>query len=172
MRVKSLNNGPHHLYRHFDANGKLLYVGISLSAIIRLAQHKSCSVWFDKIARVEIEFLPTRTAAVSAERLAIQNEKPKHNVFGMPDMKPKPPRAPSTFTLDKINPDELYEFTEAGQFLKLKSHELIELICGGKIKFTKVKVVDRVIKFKGKQILDHVERNRQLGNHIRLVTNG
>ena len=39
------------LYRHFAADGSLLYVGISLSALNRLGQHKQNAEWFDKISR-------------------------------------------------------------------------------------------------------------------------
>ncbi len=71
-----------HLYRHFDKNGALLYVGISLSAVARLSQHRSRSNWFDSIARVEIEAFPTREAALKAERRAITEESPAFNVAG------------------------------------------------------------------------------------------
>jgi hypothetical protein len=37
---------PHHLYRYFDETGKLLYVGMSLSAFRRAAQHRLGSDWF------------------------------------------------------------------------------------------------------------------------------
>lgn len=66
------------LYRHFDADGVLLYVGISLSAVQRLSQH-SASPWSDRIARVDVERFPSREAAERAEREAIQTERPKHN---------------------------------------------------------------------------------------------
>ena len=72
---------PTALYRHFDSDGRLLYVGISLSAIIRLAEHRA-SPWFDDIAHVEIEHRSTRKAALAAERAAIRNEKPLHNIVG------------------------------------------------------------------------------------------
>lgn len=58
----------------------MLYVGISLSALHRLAQHKTDSHWFDEIARVEIEKHPTREAALLAERRAIASENPRHNL--------------------------------------------------------------------------------------------
>ena len=32
-----------HPYRHYDKNGNLLYVGVSLSSLQRLGQHKSNS---------------------------------------------------------------------------------------------------------------------------------
>ena len=46
--------GARALYRHFDGTGRLLYVGISLSVIVRLSGHKR-SPWFGDIARVEID---------------------------------------------------------------------------------------------------------------------
>lgn len=66
------------LYRHYDADGVLLYVGISLSAVNRLSQHKS-SPWFDRIARVQIEPFKTRDEALDAETHAIQHERPLFN---------------------------------------------------------------------------------------------
>lgn len=71
----------HYLYRHFDAKGKLLYVGISLSATYRLSQHKQASPWFGEIARVEIEKCETRAQALEKERVAIVEEKPTHNLM-------------------------------------------------------------------------------------------
>lgn len=67
------------LYRHFDASGRLLYVGISISAMARLAAHEA-AVWFDDIARVDVERHPSRDAALTAERHAIRTEKPLHNI--------------------------------------------------------------------------------------------
>ena len=74
---KSPKAGPTELYRHFDPNGALLYVGISLSAIERLRQHRATSDWFDQIARVDIEMFPSRKEAVAAERHAVKTEGPK-----------------------------------------------------------------------------------------------
>jgi predicted GIY-YIG superfamily endonuclease len=70
----------HHLYRHFDAQENLLYVGISLDALQRLRAHRTASRWFDDISLVKMETFPSRAKALSAERAAIINEKPKHNV--------------------------------------------------------------------------------------------
>jgi hypothetical protein len=67
------------LYRHFDADGLLLYVGISLSPTYRLSQHGDASPWFQQIKTVDIEWFPSRVAALDAERLAIQREGPVHN---------------------------------------------------------------------------------------------
>lgn len=70
------------LYRHFDADGRLLYVGISLSPARRLSNHAAGSRWADKIAHVTIEWLPTRQEALAAEGRAIASENPLHNIVG------------------------------------------------------------------------------------------
>lgn len=67
------------LYRYFDNNGRLLYVGISFSAIARACQHKSNSDWFGSISHMTVEKYQTREDASKAEIEAIQNEKPIYN---------------------------------------------------------------------------------------------
>jgi AraC-like DNA-binding protein len=69
----------HHLYRHFDESGKLLYVGISLHAVSRLAAHKRTSPWVWSVARMEVQTYPTRLEAEIAEREAIKAERPLFN---------------------------------------------------------------------------------------------
>jgi excinuclease UvrABC nuclease subunit len=71
------------LYRHFDAEGVLLYVGVSLSVIHRLAGHRSRSRWFRQIARITVEWFANRGEALEAERLAIREEKPLYNIMGV-----------------------------------------------------------------------------------------
>lgn len=66
------------LYRHFDSEGTLLYIGISLSALARTAAHKS-SGWWGDVTRIEIERYPTRACALKAEEAAIRDEMPLHN---------------------------------------------------------------------------------------------
>ena len=74
---------PTALYRHFDAGGELLYVGISLSPAYRLSQHRDASHWFPRVATVTIEWLPSRDEALRAERAAIQSEHPQCNIVHM-----------------------------------------------------------------------------------------
>ncbi len=69
------------LYRHFDKDGRLLYVGISYCTPERLAGHRGASDWFDEIVRIEIERYPSRAEAHKAEIEAIKNEKPIHNLW-------------------------------------------------------------------------------------------
>lgn len=73
---------PTTLYRHFDADGRLLYVGISKSALRRLASHEETSAWVQSISSVTVERFPCRSAAAEAEKLAIQSERPAYNVVG------------------------------------------------------------------------------------------
>jgi predicted GIY-YIG superfamily endonuclease len=67
------------LYRHYDVDGNLLYVGVSLNAVARFVQHRATKNWVDEVTMITIEAYPTREAAFKAERLAIQTERPKHN---------------------------------------------------------------------------------------------
>lgn len=67
------------LYRHYDVNNNLLYVGISLSTAARLSTHKNTSAWFEKITTIRIERFATRQEAIEAEEKTIRNEKPLYN---------------------------------------------------------------------------------------------
>lgn len=69
------------LYRHFDKDSRLLYIGISLSAVERLREHRVHASWFDRIVRIEIEWFQSRGAALNAERRAIMREKPECNII-------------------------------------------------------------------------------------------
>ena len=71
------------LYRHFNADGVLLYVGVSLSAIERLIGHRG-SKWSHEIANVTVEPFRSRNAALAAETKAIRIEKPLYNKKSRP----------------------------------------------------------------------------------------
>jgi hypothetical protein len=77
---RSSGNAPCDLYRFYDASGQLLYVGISLHAAQRASEHRKDKAWWSDVARMEVQHLPTRHAALDAERTAIVNERPLHNV--------------------------------------------------------------------------------------------
>lgn len=67
------------LYRHFDAGGCLLYVGVSENLARRDVEHRSTKAWFDKIARTETAWFPSRKDALAAEIAAIAADRPAHN---------------------------------------------------------------------------------------------
>jgi len=77
------------LYRHYDAKGKLLYIGVSLSAVLRLNGHCVGSPWFSRIAVVRIEHYLSHTEARHKEREAIALERPKYNkIYNKPRIPP------------------------------------------------------------------------------------
>lgn len=76
--------GYQQLYRMFDKDGRLLYVGISRSAVARFAQHGRQQTWIMEVARVEIETREcTRQEILAAELQAIRVERPIYNKAGV-----------------------------------------------------------------------------------------
>lgn len=78
---RSVASGSQILYRMFDDKDVLLYVGITNSLERRLKQHSEEKPWFTRIDRVEIEKFESRKEVENAERHAILNEKPLHNII-------------------------------------------------------------------------------------------
>lgn len=70
------------LYRYFDSEGQLLYVGITGDNTKRQSQHRRNSFWFGEIASATYEHFDQREAALEAEAIAIRHEKPKFNIAG------------------------------------------------------------------------------------------
>jgi hypothetical protein len=77
---KTKTASTQYLYRYYDDRGGLLYVGISISAVLRLLSHKSRAPWYEEICTVKIARYATREEVRAAERDAILNESPQHNV--------------------------------------------------------------------------------------------
>ena len=73
------------LYRHFDSDGRLLYVGISLNPASRQSNHSQNAEWYSDISEIKLEWFETRYAAATAEIAAIENENPKHNKLANPE---------------------------------------------------------------------------------------
>jgi predicted GIY-YIG superfamily endonuclease len=68
-----------YLYRHYQPDGDLVYVGITLSILDRTDTHLQDARWRKLICLIVIEPFATREEALQAERIAIRNEYPKHN---------------------------------------------------------------------------------------------
>jgi len=75
-----LNTRPHALYRFFDASDVLLYVGITVDPGARFKKHRGDKPWWSEVDRIDIEHFETRRQAEIAERTAIKEEQPLHNV--------------------------------------------------------------------------------------------
>lgn len=63
-----------------NADGDLLYIGVSIAVISRVAQHASGKDWFYQVSSVGIEHFDCIGDAEAAEIAAIKAEKPKYNV--------------------------------------------------------------------------------------------
>ena len=68
------------LYRHYDASGALLYVGVTRNPARRLGDHLNGAFWGKMSASVAIEWHESRDAAVKAEWRAIHAENPLFNI--------------------------------------------------------------------------------------------
>jgi predicted GIY-YIG superfamily endonuclease len=75
---------PTDLYRHFDADDRLLYVGISLDAFSRLRQHQQAAGWVSAAVTMRTVTYRSRDEAFAAEARAIAEEKPLWNIAGVP----------------------------------------------------------------------------------------
>jgi hypothetical protein len=66
------------LYRLYDEKDRLLYIGVTGDLGQRLGEH-SAKRWFPLVDHAKFEWLPTRAAALLAERRAIIAEHPRYN---------------------------------------------------------------------------------------------
>lgn len=102
------------LYRHWDKEGNLLYVGISYNTLARLKQHKRDSQWQQLVTTITIENFATRKEAEAAEFKAIRIERPIYNVVGTARSDTKPSKRYF-----------LYEFIQKHLYLLDKQKEIV-----------------------------------------------
>lgn len=76
-----MEDRPHALYRFYDKDDQLLYVGITIDPGTRWGQHAKDKTWWTEVVRTTIEQFPTRADVLMAERVAIQTENPKYNIM-------------------------------------------------------------------------------------------
>jgi len=67
------------LYFWFDAEDRLLYIGITGDLAVRQTSHAKRSTWAQFAARAEVVRYPSRTEAEVAEKAAIESERPLFN---------------------------------------------------------------------------------------------
>ena len=160
-------NQTHDLYRHFDKDGVLLYVGISISAVYRLGGHRNASSWYSDIARVEIERHESRESALVAEKEAIQKELPKHNiqhklVEKTDSREPKNTREFSELHLltQIVTFKPVYTLQQAADTLDIGLTKLKRLIDGGEISYLDYgnRAGYPIRKISGWHLIDFLER--------------
>lgn len=69
------------LYRLSDTAGRLLYIGVADQWTRRVQDHAQSKPWWKEVATTTVEHFPTREAALAAEKVAIQTERPIHNII-------------------------------------------------------------------------------------------
>lgn len=70
---------PAVMYRCFDANGDLLYIGATSYLHERKLQHARRAAWWPEVVGVTTEPYDHKWQALAAERTAIVREHPRHN---------------------------------------------------------------------------------------------
>jgi len=160
------------LYRHFDGQGELLYVGVSLSTVKRLGQHKNHSHWYDRIAKVEIQKFPTRKEALRAEREAVSSEQPLCNI----NLKKKPEEKSAFEEAEKarqrlrnrtVTFKPLYTVLEAASALAMSDAQVRDAIKSGELGAYEMSKTERLVggvprvairyKISGWHIIDYIE---------------
>jgi predicted GIY-YIG superfamily endonuclease len=68
------------LYRLYDADDRLLYVGVTRDVDRRLAAHRNDKPWWPQVARRSVEWFDERGDAAKAETQAIRSETPAYNI--------------------------------------------------------------------------------------------
>jgi len=70
---------PTSLYKYFDTNGSLIYVGITSRGINRNREHNADKLWWQFVTRQEVQHFPDRRAALEAEKTLILQRRPPFN---------------------------------------------------------------------------------------------
>ncbi|WP_331763126.1 hypothetical protein OG571_47315 (plasmid) [Streptomyces sp. NBC_01369] len=83
MAISGPRHGQTALYRSFDAEGQLLYAGISGRLPVRWREHSRdyATRWWPEVRSNTVEWFLTRVEAERAEREAIRTEEPLHNIL-------------------------------------------------------------------------------------------
>lgn len=84
MSERQESGGETCVYRVFDAQGRLLYVGITYSVFLRLGKHNDNAPWAHYATTITLERFKTREEAEAAEAEAILTEDPVWNQHGRP----------------------------------------------------------------------------------------
>lgn len=75
-------NGAATVYRFYDAEWRMIYVGISANAPIRFEQHRTVKTWWREVAFIRCDHFLTRNEALRAETDWIRQERPRYNLAG------------------------------------------------------------------------------------------
>ena len=113
------------LYRFFDKNDVLLYVGISINAYNRAKQHQADKEWWPDVTQITLEKHPDRQSVELREKQVIAAESPLYNhCFNKP--KPSIPSWDELAELaNQMTGEEILEATQRA-FIALQSFKRME----------------------------------------------
>lgn len=72
---------PTHIYRLFNEDGELLYIGRSRNVDRRCTEHKLDKGWWDQVKTITLELVDEHSDPHQCEREAIIAERPLYNHF-------------------------------------------------------------------------------------------
>jgi len=121
------------VYRLYDATGALLYIGASCNPTRRYKDHASRRPWWREVYRREVEWHPTRAAALAAEREAIKSDRPRYNKV---HRDPNPPGVSAAL---------LAAIGEAAHLVKQRDRELQQVIADARADGVPWKVVGKAL---------------------------
>ena len=116
------------VYRHYDASGNLLYVGLSSCPISRTGQHKRTASWYSEIETISIVWLSSRDDAIKYEAAAIASECPLNNtrwVRSRPSVKGNKSPARVAMIKVRVTPEEKEAFEAVAKELGLTVSEIV-----------------------------------------------
>lgn len=112
------------VYRIYDVNDRLLYVGITNDTALRWLDHRRTKSWWETDAhRYDVLWYPSRAVAAVEEKKAIETEQPKHNtMLAVQPLREITPRVPGAYSTGeiahrfRISPDTIRSLVKAGTF--------------------------------------------------------
>lgn len=115
------------LYRAFDANDKLLYVGITDGVETRFKVHQKNAEWWPLMVRRDIEWFDTRRDAMRAEAAAIVGEGPLYNkqTYGPEHQQRWLPRSVAKYSIWEKDRKAIYRRRKAAEAAALRLEQSV-----------------------------------------------
>lgn len=113
---------PTSVYRYYDRDGLLIYVGITSRGARRNYEHNTSKDWWPYVARQEVDHYETRALALRHERSLIIRHRPPFNRQHNPDADAT--RAVYVAYADATEADALGAWRAAKKRMTFKMHEV------------------------------------------------
>ena len=114
------------VYRYFDSDGVLLYVGVTANGVTRMLVHAGQSRWWPLAASCTLEHFPNEAEAYAAEAQAIASESPLFNRTHQPEW-----NSPEAKAIRKAMREAERAENERRMRLAVAWHKLMRLAAAG-----------------------------------------